>query len=129
MASEAHLMSATGNKALGLEYLNMVRRRAYGADVYKANPAVDFPAYNLQTIMDERSRELCFEGLRRMDLVRWNAYLGDNGVIHQIQTENPSNNNLDYAVRKLAENYDKYKILPIPNAEISVSHVSQNTGW
>src|SRR5690606_3120886 len=26
-------------------------------------------------IVDERARELCFEGLRRMDLIRWNLFV------------------------------------------------------
>ncbi|MCD8167633.1 MAG: RagB/SusD family nutrient uptake outer membrane protein [Bacteroides sp.] len=70
MASEAHLISPSGNKEKGLEYLNMVRRRAYGEDVYAKNERVDFKEYNLETVMDERSRELCFEGVRRFDLIR-----------------------------------------------------------
>lgn len=131
MAAEANLMSAKGDYAKGLEYLNQVRRRAYGKDVYQKCPEVDFSSYTLETIMDERSRELCFEGVRRMDLIRWNAYTGSYNAIQRVIDGNPHHSYLTYAIERLGDNYEKYRVLPIPSDEMGLcsDKFYQNTGW
>lgn len=65
--------------ALAIECLNQIRRRAYGYAPGTANPAIDFTSVDFsgqQSVRDylfiERARELCFEGFRRFDLIRWN---------------------------------------------------------
>ena len=131
MAAEAHLMGSEGNAAKGLEYLNQVRRRAYGVDVNTPNPDVDFATYNLETVMDERSRELCFEGVRRTDLIRWDAYTGSYNAIQRVLNSNPNHTNLIYPIEKLGSNYPKYSILPIPSDEMGLAADTfyQNPGW
>ena len=131
MVSEAHLFASNGNKAKGLEYLNQVRRRAYGVDINNPNSKVDFPTYNLETIMDERSRELCFEGVRRTDLVRWNAYLEPYDAVSKVVSGNPNHTNINSPISKLGANYQKYHIFPIPETELGLSPNTfyQNTGW
>ena len=131
MAAEAHLMGSQGDRAKGLEYLNQVRRRAYGVDIDTKNPDVDFPDYTLETIMDERSRELCFEGVRRTDLIRWNAYTGSYDAINKVISGNPSNSYITYPIERLGENYEKYSILPIPSDEMGLAANTfyQNPGW
>ena len=131
MAAEAHLMGSYGDRAKGLEYLNQVRRRAYGTDVYTKNPEVDFTDYSLETIMDERSRELCFEGVRRMDLVRWDAYMGSYDAVNKVISGNPGNSYITYPIERLGENYEKYSILPIPSDEMGLAANTfyQNPGW
>ncbi|MDD4972242.1 MAG: RagB/SusD family nutrient uptake outer membrane protein [Paludibacter sp.] len=132
MAAEAHLFATVGgDKAKGLNYLNMVRRRAYGVDVNTANPAVDFSTYNLETVMDERSRELCFEGIRRTDLVRWNAYIGSYNAVERVVAGNPNSANINSPIIKLGAEYVKYSLLPIPQAEIGKAPNTfyQNLGW
>ncbi|MGX5819314.1 RagB/SusD family nutrient uptake outer membrane protein [Chitinophaga lutea] len=69
------LMKAEAKNALGQDpsaEINDVRRRAYGA----AFPAHEFvsgtPAANDAAILDERFRELMFEGKRWWDLIRFN---------------------------------------------------------
>lgn len=64
---------------LGLECLNQVRRRAYGFPPMITNNEIDFSTADFASpqdvrdyIMLERARELCFEGFRRFDLIRWN---------------------------------------------------------
>lgn len=57
--------------------INMVRRRAYGKAVNTADASVDLPqglskADFFARLKDERAWELCFEGTRRADLIRWN---------------------------------------------------------
>lgn len=131
MASEANLMSASGNYEKGLEYLNMVRRRAYGKDVFEKNPDVDFQSYSLETVMDERSRELCFEGVRRMDLIRWDAYTGSYNAVKRVLDANPKHTYITYSIEQLGGNYEKFRVLPIPSDEMGVcsDKFYQNTGW
>ncbi|MEI8086670.1 MAG: RagB/SusD family nutrient uptake outer membrane protein [Paludibacter sp.] len=130
----------------GLGYLNKIRYRAFGK-------LANISSYDLAYIQDERSRELCFEGLRRMDLMRWGydkykavydkvvedtkvygsdgaaspAYKNDAGI-------NASGNNEPkpiYAIKALMNNYVKYSLMPIPNAEIGRASNTfyQNQGW
>lgn len=70
---ESHLRGGTGGDATtALDYLNKIRFRAYGqsygaGDVGKLN-STDL---TLQTTLDERARELYWEGHRRTDLIRY----------------------------------------------------------
>lgn len=133
MASEAHINGSQGVAQIGLEYLNMVRRRAYGVPANVANANVDFATYDMQTIMDERSRELCFEGVRRNDLIRWGAYQGANNVIDDVMNNkiNPQDAKIISPIQKLRDNYKKYVLLPIPQTEMGLSSNTfyQNPGW
>jgi hypothetical protein len=69
MASEA-LVRGGGDRGLALDYFNRVRARAYqsaGANISDAD-------LTLQTILDERARELYWECSRRTDLVRFGQF-------------------------------------------------------
>ncbi len=140
MAAEANLNATTGNPTTGLEYLNQVRRRAFGyTNIATPNLIVDKTDLTKQLIMDERSRELCFEGLRRTDLIRW-------GVMPQIM-QNLSNgiaNTLPVsiagtsvtiaaplAVTNFLTSPKKYMVFPIPDAEISATNnvLVQDPNW
>ncbi|MDD4198458.1 MAG: RagB/SusD family nutrient uptake outer membrane protein [Paludibacter sp.] len=65
---------------LALECLNQVKRRAYGKDPKTPDPLIDLTSASFvggqqavrDYLFDERARELCFEGFRRSDLIRWN---------------------------------------------------------
>jgi starch-binding outer membrane protein, SusD/RagB family len=71
--AEAHLRGGAGGNATdALTYINNIRFRAHGnsfgaGDVYKWIPA----DLTLQNILNERGRELYWEGHRRTDLVRY----------------------------------------------------------
>ena len=54
LGSEAHWR--LGNEAKALEYINTVRRRAYGG-----SQAYDFTSYTLDTYLEESARELAME--------------------------------------------------------------------
>lgn len=69
MAAECSLRGA-GDQAQGLEYVNYVRSRA-GVTAWAA---VNF---NLDNLLDERSRELYWENTRRTDLVRFGKFTGN----------------------------------------------------
>ncbi|MGI6313964.1 MAG: RagB/SusD family nutrient uptake outer membrane protein [Candidatus Cryptobacteroides sp.] len=131
MAAEAHLMGSEGSYDKGLEYLNQVRRRGYGLPVETPSPEVDFSSYSLETIMDERSRELCFEGVRRNDLIRWNAYVAGYNAVEKVLEGNPKHSLINYAIDKLGKEYTKYSVFPIPSEEMGLCSDTfyQNPGW
>jgi len=102
MKAEAILRGATptmGQTALSLA--NMVRARA---------KASLFTSIDLQGMIDERARELCFEGWRRNDLIRFGKWEDAWGV------------KTDTDVR--------HRLLPIPQTEIDANPLlSQNPGY
>lgn len=63
------------NTATGLQYLNLVRARAYGATTgnYSALPSLD-------EMLAERGRELFWEGHRRTDLIRFGKFISADYV-------------------------------------------------
>ena len=69
--AEAVLRGGTGgDRATALGYINQLRSRAYGnasGNIADSNLTLDF-------ILDERARELYWEGLRRTDLIRYNKF-------------------------------------------------------
>ena len=61
-----------GDRATALGYINQLRSRAYGnasGNIADSNLTLDF-------ILDERARELYWEGLRRTDLIRYGKFTG-----------------------------------------------------
>lgn len=70
--AEAHLRGGGGDAATALSLVNELRERAYGdesGNISAAELTLDF-------ILDERSRELYWEGHRRTDLVRFGVFTG-----------------------------------------------------
>lgn len=75
MYAEAHLRGGGGIAANALDYVNLIRQRAYGGmdgNITAAELTLDF-------ILDERSRELLLEAFRRQDLIRYDRFT-DNGI-------------------------------------------------
>ena len=71
--AEAVLRGGTGgDRTTALGYINQLRTRAYGnasGNIADSNLTLDF-------ILDERARELYWEGLRRTDLIRYGKFTG-----------------------------------------------------
>lgn len=75
--AEAHLTyveavlrggTAVGGVDAPINLINALRQRAFG------NASGNLSAINLQTVLDERARELFFEGTRRTDLIRYGQF-------------------------------------------------------
>ena len=63
---------AGGTAAQALTYVNAIRERAYGG----ATGDITSTQLTLQFILDERARELFWEGFRRTDLIRYGLFTG-----------------------------------------------------
>jgi len=70
--AEAVLRGATtGTPAAALGYINALRTRAY----MNASGNINLADMTLDFIINERARELCWEGFRRTDLIRYNRFV------------------------------------------------------
>ena len=119
LAAEANLQS--GNTAKALQYINEVRTRA------KETPLT---SVSLNDIKMEKRLELCIEGVRYQDLVRWGdakTAMADQGkqvpaFIGDAVQWNWQNTNYGFK--------DKNVLLPIPLKELELNpNMSQNAGW
>ena len=72
MYAEAQLRKDGTVNSTSLNYINSLRARANNTNLLTASQV------NLDFILDERSRELYWEGHRRQDLIRFGKFTGDN---------------------------------------------------
>lgn len=63
-----------GDQGTALNYINLLRERAYG------NSNNNISSISLDDILDERSRELAWEGSRRTDLIRFGKFTSGDYV-------------------------------------------------
>ncbi len=120
--------------SLAYEYLNQVRRRGYGKETGIPNASVDVPmegkAALLETVKDERARELGFELLRKDDIVRWGEFYSRMKYVNALV---PASYNSSYylAARQYYGNARNRDVLwPVPSHELSVNrNLEQNAGW
>lgn len=114
MAAES-VLRQSGDKSAAASYFNVVRERAYGGAGGRINP----DALDLNMILDERARELYWEGHRRTDLVRFGQFTdGDylwqwkGGVFEGVQVESYRD------------------IYPIPSSDVASNpNLDQNDGY
>lgn len=112
--AEAQLRGGGGTRAQALTYINALRTRAYG------NPSGNIvdAQMTLPFILDERARELLWEGHRRTDLVRFDKFTNNGiwmwkGGIRAGRVTDPHLN-----------------LYPLPAAEILANPtLKQNTGY
>jgi hypothetical protein len=104
MAAEAFNRATTPNDTKALQYVNMIRMRAFGDNLH--NITATGTALR-QAIWNERRLELAMEGERFFDLVRTGE-----------------------AVTKITGfQAGKHEVFPIPQAEVDISSISQNAGY
>ena len=119
MAAEAYLQS--GNSAKALQYINQVRTRA------KETPLT---AVSLNDIKKEKRLELCLEGVRYQDLVRWGdaqTAMAEQGKQVPAFTGSAVQWNWQNTIYGFKE---KHNLLPIPLKELELNpNMKQNPGW
>ena len=96
----------------------------------------DFTAYNVDTfrqlVRNERGRELCFEALRKYDLIRWGVFVETMNSYYKYATDTrwASSSKASYAAEIGNAVQPKHVFLPIPNVELGVnSKLTQNSLW
>jgi hypothetical protein len=82
-----------------------------------------------QMIQDERARELCFEALRRPDLIRWGIFIPEmKAVANDITVNAPAG--VKYAATAGKNVSERNLLFPIPLSEMSLNKaLVQNPGW
>lgn len=71
--AEGVVRGGTGDRATALGYVNRLRERAYG----NTSGNISDVTLNANFLLDERARELYWEGFRRSDLIRFGRFTAD----------------------------------------------------
>lgn len=120
-SAEAYLIAAEADARLnggtttetGTNYLNQLRTRA---------EAPTMRQFSLNQILDERARELYFEGYRRTDLVRYGYYGGDKSGEYKWEYKGGDPNGVGFSANK--------NVFALPYDDVIVNkHLKQNTGY
>jgi starch-binding outer membrane protein, SusD/RagB family len=123
MYAEAFLRGAgSASAATALNYLNSVITRANnGSTANNYNTLTAGSANDLQFILDERARELYWEGHRRTDLIRFGQFGGGTYIW-------PWKGDVAAGTATAADGH--LNILPIPASDLAVNpNLKQNPGY
>lgn len=109
-----------------IDAVNRVRERAFGNSDHNLASYLNKDEL-LQAIRDERAYELCFEGHRRQDLIRWGVYY--ETIKSTAQALSDWNSNAFYpAARYTIEG--KHELFPIPQRDMDLlTSYEQNPLW
>ena len=127
MLAEAENEANQAPTALAYEAINAVRERA-GVEPLSGLSYADFQ----QELRDERGRELCFESLRRYDLVRWGIYTEAISALGEATYDSrwPGGSNYTTARAFAERTQQRHEFLPIPLRELSINtELDQNPLW
>ena len=115
MYAEAVLRGGTGgDTGTAVKYINALRARGYVG----TQGNIDQSQLTLNFILDERARELYWEGTRRTDLIRFGVYT--SGYNWDFKGGAATGTNID----------QKYILYPIPTTDITVNgNLVQNPGF
>lgn len=134
----AETLYKTGDETSARELLEEVRERActdtegnLDESAFNAMNSAYYKTDFMEELLEERSRELCVEGWRRIDLIRTGKM---TEVISKMKTVNDTGNRYFYFAPQLEpvkNNYEPYKIwMPVPKREREVNkNLSQNPGY
>ena len=112
---------------LAYEAINIVRERAGVAPL----SGLSYAEFQ-QEVRDERGRELCFESLRKYDLVRWGIYTDAIQKLGEVTYDKrwPTGSNYSTARAFAERTQKKHEFLPIPLKELAINtELSQNPLW
>ena len=113
--AEAVKRGGTGDVNLAIGYINLLRVRAYGntsGNIVGTDLTLDF-------LLDERARELYWEGHRRTDLIRYNRFV-ESTYLWPWKGGIASGTSVS-SFRKL---------FPLPSADMNANtNLIQNTGY
>jgi hypothetical protein len=114
-AEAAARVGSAADKAAAVGYINLIRQRAYG----NANGNITGAALTPDFVLDERARELYWEGHRRTDLIRY-AKFTDGGYLWPWKG----------GVRGGTGVAAFRNLFPIPSADVSSNpNIKQNAGY
>lgn len=110
--AEARAAGLTVTKPEGTKLINTLRERA-GNNNQKTS-------YTLDEVLDERARELYFEGVRRTDLIRYGYFGGNTSYTWQWKGGDRNGGK-----------FEAYRnIFPIPTTELGANtNLDQNDGY
>jgi hypothetical protein len=112
--AEAVVRGGGGTRAQALAYINALRARAYG----NANGNITDAEMTADFLLDERARELLWEGTRRTDLIRYGRFTSSGTWAWK---GNVLNGRTTDAFRNL---------YPLPSSELLANpNLKQNTGY
>jgi len=115
MYAEAHLRGGGGTAATAVGYVNELLERAYGDQ--SAN--ITAGELTLEFILDERARELWWEGHRRTDLIRYGLFTSGDYVW---SWKGGSQAGVGVA--------DRFNLYPLPASELLANpNLTQNPGY
>jgi hypothetical protein len=113
--AEAALRGGGGDLNTAVSLVNQLRARAYGSDTGN----ISISDLSLSFVLNERSRELYWEGFRRTDLIRYELFTTDTYVWPFKGGSSDGNG---------VESYRD--IFPLPTNVISInSNLEQNSGY
>lgn len=136
LGAEAQLKASNGSQQKADAYLNKVRSRA----------GLLPKTATLDAIKLEKRLELCFEGVRYLDLIRWQRVDGTHDAFLALKDQGKESYNLKadkngdtYTYSRVVSGTNpsagfkegKNELLPIPQAEIEVNgdYIQQNPNW
>ena len=118
-----------GPTVLAYNCINEIRERA---KISPLDAGLDKEEFRT-AIKDERAMELCFECLRRYDLIRWGDYIVSMHEMAELASIGEAANwkcGLDYGKYLFFQVPQAYLYLPVPERELSINTLlEQNPGW
>ncbi len=108
-----------GNKTTALSYINRMRGRAYANNPGSSEGNIAVSDLTLDFILDERARELYWEGFRRTDLIRYGLLVSED-YLWAWKGGVKAGTGVD----------SKYNLFPLPTSEVLANpKLTQNTGY
>ncbi len=120
------LTEAGGALGDAIEAVNIVRRRGFGDSEHDLSAGLSREELR-EAIRKERAYELCFEGHRKQDLIRWGIYF--KTIRQTAQELQDWYENANYAVNRYTIE-GRHELMPIPQRDLDLMpKVKQNPGW